>query len=237
MQDPLQAGNGILAKLSPNDLGLLRPDLAQTDLRLRQTLAMPDVAIEHVYFLSSGIASLVTSVKHVAPIEIGLVGREGMVNLPVVLGTDRAPERSYMQVAGAGHRIESGKLRAAMDQSTTLTRVLQQYVYAFMMQTGSTVLANGRGALSQRLARWLLMADDRIDGPDLPLTHEFLSVMLGVRRSGVTTALRELEQRGLIRRNRGNLSLLDREGLIVEADGYYGMAERELKRLFGLPLA
>lgn len=232
-KDPLLAGNGILAKLGPDDLDLLRPDLLRLDLPVRHRMATPDVVIEHAYFLSSGIASYVTHVKHDIPIEIGIVGREGFMSPPLVLGVDRSPEMTYMQAAGHGHRIGSGELRAAMDRSPSLTRILQLYVHVFMTQTASTVLANGRASLAQRLARWLLMADDRIDGSVLPLTHEFLSVMLGVRRSGVTTALRELEHRGLITRNRGNIVLVDREGVIEQADGYYGSAERELHRLFG----
>lgn len=224
--------NAILTYLSDADRSLLSPSLEPVDLPLRFWLAEPNRPIEAIYFLEAGIASFTTSVRHEAPIEVGIVGREGIVNLAVLLGIDRSPGETYMQVRGAGHRIGVDRLRAAIAQSPTLLPILLRFVHVFMVQTASTVLTNGRARIPERLARWLLMAGDRMDGPAVPLTHEFLATMLGVRRPGVTIAVREFERRGLIDGARGTITILDRNGLIGEANGYYGVAEAEFERLF-----
>ena len=224
--------NGVLAALAPGDLERLRPHLEPVELPLRMRLAAANRPIEHVYFPESGIASIVTGVGHDIPIEVGIIGREGFVNLPVVTGADRSPNEAFMQSPGQGHRIGAERLRAAMAARPGLTRVLLHFVHVFMMQTASTVLANGRASIPERLARWLLMAHDRVDGDTLHSTHQFLSIMLGVRRSSVSTALRDFEARKVISRRRGSVSISDRDGLVALARGYYGTAERELERLY-----
>lgn len=224
--------NTILATLSGDDLALVGTHLEPVDLPLRRQLARTNRPIDRVYFLESGIASVTTSVPHGPPIEVGIIGREGFVNTPVLMDTVRSPNETYMQVPGAGHAIERGALLAAMESSPTLFRGLLRFVQAFMVQTASTALANARASVSQRLARWLLMAHDRLDGDRIPLTHEFLATMLAVRRPGVTVALGDLERQGLVAGERGSLTLLDRAGLEAVADGYYGQAEAEMRRLF-----
>jgi CRP-like cAMP-binding protein len=224
--------NAILRNLSAADRDLLRPSLEPIDLPLRFRLADAGRRIEAVYFIEAGVASITTSVRHEAPIEIGMVGREGVVNLPALMGVDRSPSDSYMQIQGAGLRIGVEKLREAMAQSPTLMPILLRFVHVYMVQTASTVLANGRAHIPERLARWLLMAGDRVDGAGVALTHEFLATMLGVRRPGVTVALREFERRGLIDGARGIITILDRSALETEANGYYGIAEAEFARLF-----
>jgi CRP-like cAMP-binding protein len=126
-----------------------------------------------------------------------------------------------MQLAGSGQRISAAQLRKAIAASVPLHHVLLAFVHSFMTQTTQTVLANGRSKIEDRLARWLLMAQDRVDGNELPLTHEFLAVMLGVRRSGVTIALQELERKGLIAHRRSVITVVDREGLEHSANGTY----------------
>jgi CRP-like cAMP-binding protein len=121
--------------------------------------------------------------------------------------------------------------RAAMDNSDTLQPALLKFVQAFMVQTAYTATANGRATLTERLARWLVMAHDRVEGDDLPLTHDFLSLMLGVRRAGVTTTLHDLASKGLIGSKRGMITVVDREGLEEVAGGYYGVPEAEWQRL------
>jgi CRP-like cAMP-binding protein len=224
--------NAILTYLSDTDRSLLIPSLEPVDLPLRFSLAEANRPIEAVYFLETGIASITTSVRHAAPIEVGIVGREGFVNVAAVMGIERAPGETYMQVPGAGHRIGVEPLRAAMEQSPTLMPVLLRFVHVYMMQTASTVLANARARIPERLARWLLMAGDRTNGDAIPLTHEFLAIMLGVRRPGVTIAMQEFERRGLIDSARGTITILDRNGLLARANGYYGVAEAEFDRLF-----
>jgi CRP-like cAMP-binding protein len=225
--------NDLLNHLAPADLDLLRPHFERSELGVRRRLADAGRPIEHVYFLETGIASITTGIRHEPPIEVGIVGREGVVNVPVLLGTDRSPTDSFMQVGGTGLALSAARLRAAIDLSSGLNRALLRYAQAFMVQTAATVLANGRATVLERLARWLIMAQDRLDGDELPLTHEFLSMMLGVRRPGVTVALRELEGRALVRRGRVSIAVLDRDGLVEVANGYYGTPEAELRRLFG----
>ena len=129
-----------------------------------------------------------------------------------------------MQIAGNGHLMAAARLREAIAKSSALHQVLLRYVNLFMSQTTETALANGRGKIEERLARWLLLAHDRIDGDDLKLTHEFLSVMLGVRRSGITIALQELERKGLISHRRSAVTILDRKGLEQGTNGAYRAA-------------
>jgi CRP-like cAMP-binding protein len=224
--------NLILARLSPDQLGLLQPHLEAMDLPVRKQLENRNKTIEHVYFIEHGFASVVANGTGRA-IEVGLIGREGMTGLAVVMGTDRTPHDTFMQAAGDGQRISSAKLRSAMEQSPALHRSLLRYGHAFVVQTAQTALANGRSKIEERLARWLLMAHDRLDGNEVPLTHEFLSIMLGVRRPGVTIALHLLEKEDLIRARRGTVAILNRTGLRKISNGAYGAAEAEFQRLFG----
>jgi CRP-like cAMP-binding protein len=226
--------NAILSYLSGADRDLLRPTLEPIDLPVRFRLAEASRPIDAIYFLEAGVASITTSVRHEIPIEIGIIGREGVVNLPVLMGIDRSPSETYMQIHGAGFRMGIERLREAMAQSPTLTPILLMFVHVFMVQTASTVLANGRANIPERLARWLLMARDRVEGDGIALTHEFLATMLGVNRPGVTTALQEFERRGLIDGRRGVITILDRSALEKEANGYYGVAEAEFQRLFAV---
>ena len=156
--------------------------------------------------------------------------------MPILLGTDRTPHECFIQTPGAGLRIRADDLRQAMAASASLHQHLLRFVQAFMIQMGQAALANGCHILEQRLARWLLMCHDRVDGDDLATTHEFLSLMLGVRRAGVTEALQGLEDRGLISTKRGLVTVLDRAKLEGVADDSYGVPEAEYARLIGLPL-
>ena len=155
-----------------------------------------------------------------------LIGCEGFTGLPIVLGNDRSPYETFMQVAGDGMRISANKLREAIPQSRSLERALLGFAHSFMNQTANTALSNGTATLEERLARWLLMANDRLRGDEIPLTHEFLSLMLGVRRAGVTVGLHYLEQRGLINLARKQIIVTDREGLKAAANGTYHQPEK-----------
>jgi CRP-like cAMP-binding protein len=164
-------------------------------------------------------------------IEIGIIGREGMTGAPIVLGTDRAPFRCFIQMQGHGLRLATSRLQAALCASRSLDRALRLYSQAMAVQTAATAFANAEHTVEMRLARWLLMCHDRTDGDDLALTHEFLSMMLGVRRPGVTTAIHVLEGNSLIRASRGVISVRNRQGLEALADNAYGMPEAEYARL------
>ena len=147
-----------------------------------------------------------------------------MTGLAVVLGTIGPQHETFIQAAGTGLRISAANLREADERSITLHRAMLRYVNAFLQQTTTTALANGRSKIEERLARWLLMADDRVDGDELPLTHEFLGMMLGTHRPGVTIAVQALEKEGLIAARRSNITILDRRGLEKRSNGTYSRA-------------
>jgi CRP-like cAMP-binding protein len=222
--------NRLLNFLPAHDRKLLTPHLKAVDLKLRHTLEKANQPIEHVYFIEDGIASVVGDSKTFGQIEIGIIGKEGVTGLYMILGSDQSPYETFMQVAGAGLQIETDKLRAAMDKSRTLHQLLLGYAQVFMVQTSQTALCNASSLLTQRLARWLLMCEDRLNAKPMPLTHQFLAMMLGVQRSGVTIALGELENRQLIRSKRGQITIMDRPTLEKLTNGTYGLAEAEYKR-------
>jgi hypothetical protein len=156
-----------------------------------------------------------------------------MVGLGVVYGDDVSPYHTIMQIEGGGRRVEVAEVKRLIDRDPEARQILLRFARAFSIQVASTALANGRAKLDERLARWLLMVGDRA-GMSFPITHEFISIMLGVRRSGVTVALQLLEGDGLIRATRGSVTLLDREGLLKAANGAYGFAEAHYARLLGV---
>jgi CRP-like cAMP-binding protein len=225
--------NHLLASLTPADFALVELHLEAIDLPVRHVVEAANRPIKHVYFPTSGIVSVVATGPKDRKIEVGIIGCEGMSGISILLGDDRSPNETFVQVAGSGARIAADALRAALDTSTSLRHCFFQYAQAFTVQTAHTALANGRAKVEERLARWILMAHDRIEGDELLLTHEFLALMLGVRRAGVTTTLNLLESQNLIDAERGRIVLRDRRGLEALADGYYGVPEAEYLRLTG----
>ena len=153
--------NRILSRLSDDDAALLRPDLEPVELPLRHVLETPDKPIKHAYFIEYGLGSIVATNGN-KRLEVGLIGCEGMTGLPIVLGNDRSPNETFMQVAGNGQRIAADKLRTAISQSRSLERALLSFAHSFLNQTANTALSNGTATLEERLARWLLMANDRL---------------------------------------------------------------------------
>ena len=183
--------------------------------------------------MEDGLASVVAMGTDGERIEVGHIGREGMTGQSVVLGVDRSPEQTFIQVAGSALRMPVGSLRDAMKASPLLHGLLLRFVQTTIVQVAHSALANGRYTIQERLARWLLMCHDRLDGDYLLLTHEFLSLMLGVRRSGVTEALQVLEGVAVVKTARGRIMLLDRDRLEEIAGACYGVPEREYQRLIG----
>jgi CRP-like cAMP-binding protein len=225
--------NLLLRRMPADDLALLTPHLQRCDMPLRMMLSTPGVPIEAVYFLEQGIASVVARTTGGHQAEVGLIGLEGMTGSSLVMDDDREPHECYMQLEGGAVRIEAGPFKAALAASPTLRLYLLRFVNALNTQTGCTALVNARLKLEERLARWLLMCDDRVPGERLAITHEFLAIMLGVRRPGVTVALQLLEGRALIRSRRGEIVIRDRPGLVELANGSYGEPEAEYARLMG----
>jgi CRP-like cAMP-binding protein len=226
--------NRLLAVLSPADRELLAPSLEVIDLDARQVLEAPSDPVRHVYFVESGLISVVGTTEPDHRIEVGMVGYEGMTGLCIVLGDDRSANETVVQSSGSALRISTEALRELMKVSRSLTTTLLRYVNVFMVQGSQTALANGRGRLDERLARWLLMWHDRVLADELVITHEFLALLLGVRRQGVTVALHELEGKGLIRSTRSHVRVLDRDGLQKAANGFYGIPEAEYDRAIGV---
>ena len=232
MSAPQQSSvrNQLLAALPPEDFAAIQAHLEPVELELRRVLIEPNQPIEHVYFMEVGYTSIVTNTDG-SKIEIGIIGREGMVGIPVALGVRTTPFECFVQHAGKGLRMATHHLEEVIDERPSLHRRLLRYAQAINVQTSGTAFANAEHTVESRLARWLLMCHDRVDGDDILITHEFLSMMLGVRRAGVTTATHVLEGNGLIRAKRGVITILDREKLEGLADNAYGLPEAEYARL------
>lgn len=225
--------NRLLARLAPKDFEALRPHLSAVELPLRMMLEKSGRNIEQVFFPESGFASVVAIQRNKTQTEVGLIGSEGMTGLAVLLGNHQTPNTTYIQLAGAGQQMPSDALRAVMTKNPGVQKTLLKYVQAFLLQASHTAICNARNRLDERLARWILMAHDRADGSTITLTHEFLSLMLGVRRAGVTQALNALVARGLIKSARSQITVLDRGGLEASAADSYGVPEAEYRRLLG----
>jgi CRP-like cAMP-binding protein len=225
--------NQLLAALSPADLALVQPHLTLLAVAVRHEIERPNRRIDTVYFMDAGIASVVAVQADETKVEVGLIGPEGMTGTAVVLGGDQSPHATYIQVAGEAQWIKADQLRKAMKASDSLHTLLMKYVQVFMVQTTHTAIANARAQIDRRLARWLLMAHDRTDNKTLPLTHEFLALMLGVRRPGVTEALQSLKGQKLIETRRNQIVVLNRNGLEKAAGNSYGVPEKEYRRLIG----
>jgi CRP-like cAMP-binding protein len=219
-------GNQLLSVLHAEDFGALERHLEPVPLEMRDMLIEAHEPIQHVYFPQSGIASILANTSE-GRIEVGIIGREGMVGVPVVLGLDRSPHGFMVQAPGKALRIASAHLRAVNKERPAVHALLMRYVHTLMVQTAQTAFSNASFTIESRLARWILMTQDRVDGAELPLTHDFLAMMLGVRRPGVTVAVQILEGNGLIRATRGRTEVLDRKKLEELADHAYGLAESE----------
>ncbi|SFL32319.1 Crp/Fnr family transcriptional regulator [Methylobacterium pseudosasicola] len=236
--------NRLLRALAPEDFAALQPALRPDDMAIRQILIAPRTPIETVHFLEAGIVS-VTNDGARGRVEIGLIGREGLVGAaPILLGDDRTPYTHFVQAPGLMLSIEARVLLGVMEERPAVRLPLLRYIHTYFAQTAHTAFANARGNTAMRLARWLLMYQDRSDGDTVMVTHEFMSLMLGVERPGVTAALRMLERDGFVRKHRGLVEIVDREGLLDLAGDSYGMAEAEYDRLIdglgddgGIPVA
>lgn len=231
--DAATVRNGILSALPREDLARLRPRLQPVELRLDQTLYPADGAVGAALFLESGMVSMLASLGDGEQIEVGIVGNEGLAGLPLVLGDDRSLVEARVQLEGTALQIGAAAFRAAMEASAALRTLLLRYALAFHSQVTLTAACNARHPLEQRLARWLLTACDRAGGDEFPMTHEFVSTMLGVRRPGVSLAAGLLQKGGLIRYARGRMVVVDRPGLEAASCGCYRKARREFSRLLG----
>ena len=223
--------NHLLRGLPPEDYQWLLPRLRPERLRLKQVLIEPDTPIEAVHFVRTGVGSMLATEQEGGEIEVGTIGNEGLVGLPVVFGAESSAYRVLVQIAGDAWRLPADDFRQAMDERPAVRRRVLRYAHAFSDQMAQSVACNRLHTIEERCARWLLMTHDRVDGDTFELTHEFLAVMLGVRRAGVTVALGALQQAGLIRNVRGRIEVLDRAGLMAAACGCYAVTRASYRRL------
>ena len=207
--------NVILSSLPAEEMARLRPNLTRVRLPNGQVLHRPGERIEQLFFVEQGFVSMVTDADgEDNPVEVGLIGRESMVGLNVVLGPNaRSYNRAMVQHAGIAYSIPTATVLDGFDRTPELRRLMTQQLEVMLAQIAQTAACNGRHLLDQRLARWLLMAHDRIEGDELALTQSFLAIMLAVRRSGVTIAVQSLQASGLVKHSRGRILISDRPGL------------------------
>ncbi len=184
--------NTLLQALSAGDLARLQPHLEVVELTRGDVVAEPNKPIQHVVFPEDAIASVVASTPDGRRIQVGIIGRDGVTGTSILHGVDTTPHEIFTQIPGSALRMAVDDLRTAIRNSPSLHEHLLRYAGAFNVQVAYTALSHGSYTIEERLARWLLMCHDRLDGQELPLVHEFLSLMLGVRRSGVTIAVQTL---------------------------------------------
>jgi CRP-like cAMP-binding protein len=230
--------NRLLSLLSDDDYERLRPHLSPVAFGYKMSLYEASRPIVHVYFPVDGVASLVITTADGASAEVGTIGSEGIVGLPVCLGDVDAPSAVYVQVPGTALAMEAGRFRAELGRSPTLKLIMLRYAHAFFNQVAQSAACAHLHKVEQRCCRWLLMTRDRMPSGDFLLTHEFLGMMLGVRRTTVTDVMGSLQKAGLIRYRRGHVTILDHAALRQRACECYDISKLEFDRLLGdTPLA
>ena len=225
--------NRLLRALPLAEYARLLPRLTPVALGLKQVLIEPDAPIRDVYFPRSGVGSMIADGQAGGAVEVGTIGPEGFIGLPVLMGADRMPYRVFVQVAGDGWRLPADAFRRLVDERAPVRRLLLRFAQTFSDQVAQSVACNRLHAVDERCARWLLMTHDRVHGDAFELTHEFLSLMLGVRRAGVTVAMGALQGARIIRYVRGRVAVLDRPRLEAAACGCYHITRAASDRLLG----
>ncbi len=223
--------NRLLASLTPPDIARIAPHLSPVTLAVNQTLHDAGAKVETIYFIEDGICSIVATMESGSTIEVGIIGRDGFVGTAAVLDTGRATNRAYMQIPGHGYSIKTKILREQCAESPELLSWLLKGVQALLVQTSQTAACNRVHELDERLSRWLLMCHDRMQADFLPITHEFLGMMLGTRRTSVTVAAGMLQKAGLIAYTRGHVTIENRNGLKDAACECYQVVHNEYLRL------
>ncbi|MFT8246584.1 Crp/Fnr family transcriptional regulator [Roseomonas sp. BN140053] len=225
--------NRLLAALPADSLAQLWPQFTSVDLTFRQVLHLPEKPITTVYFPETAWVSMIATLEDGDGAEVGVVGHEGVVGLPVILGSDHDDLEAMVQCPGTALSIDTPAMQQAMDADPVLRNLLLRYALVHHGQVARTAACNGRHYTEQRLARWLLMAHDRSQGDDFPMTHELLALMLGLRRAGVTVAAGTLQKAGLIRYERGRITITDRPGLENVTCECYGVVRRAQDKFLG----
>jgi CRP-like cAMP-binding protein len=227
--DPLQ--NQLLAALSADALTRLEPNLTPVQLDLGQVIYEPDEALQHVYFPTTVIVSLLYTMENGTSAEMGVVGCDGVVGIAVFMGGDTTPNRAVVQSAGDAFRLELRFFREEFRRVGELHRALLLYTQALLTQMSQTAVCNRLHSVEQQLCRWLLLSHDRLQSDELVMTQELIANMLGVRREGVSVAAHRLQEAGLIRYRRGHITIVDRPGLERAVCECYQVVKTECDRL------
>ena len=222
--------NRLLSGLPAEEFKRIRPHVERVQLEQRDLVFDPEVPITHVYFPETAIISLVSKMKSGGVVEVGTAGCEGMAGLPVFLAGDTSSIQAFAQIPGMAVRMKTEAFVRLAGPPGAFHRMLLRYTQAFLTQVAQTAACNGAHLVEERCARWLLMTHDRA-GDDFPLTHEFLAFMLGVRRAGVTVAMRALQDRHLVQYSRGKVRIIDREGLEAMSCECYQVVRAHFERL------
>ena len=223
--------NVLLSALDAREYSLLLEDSEGVELALRTVLYDANAPITDVFFLERGVASIIAPVGEGASIEVGTVGNEGFVGLPLLFGVDREPAKAIVQVADGGIRVTAAAFQNAIAASGALRGLFLRYAQCYMSQVSQSSACNRAHSIEERCARWLLMTHDRVGADEFPLTHEFLSYMLGIRRAGVTVAAGMLQKAGLIEYKHGHVKVIDRAGLEAASCACYGIIRETYDRL------
>lgn len=230
--DDAPSRNRILAALPASEFDRVVSDLEPFTLTIRTVLHEANAPITHVYFPTSGCISMVNAMED-GSVEVGTIGYEGWAGLPLLLGDDRMPTRSFVQLAGESFRMSSSAFEKSIAKNPTFARLLHRHSLALFNQAAQSVACNRLHTLESRCARWLLMTHDRMRKESFTLTHEFLSYMLGVHRPAVTVAAGTLQRAGLIRYTRGKVAVIDRAGLEAASCECYEVTRKNYERLIG----
>ncbi|HLX13667.1 MAG TPA: Crp/Fnr family transcriptional regulator [Bradyrhizobium sp.] len=228
--------NRILQLLNPADFDRLRSHLEAVQFEYRQSLYDANRDITFVYFPIEGVASLVITLENGSGVEVGTIGNEGVVGLPILLFDRLAPTNAYIQVPGTGLRLRADVLRKELEINSRMRTVMLHYAHALFNQVAQSAACAHLHSVEQRCCRWLLMTHDRVQSDQFLLTQEFLGMMLGVRRTSVTEVANKLKRRKLIEYVRGRVTILDRSGLQELACECYSVSKQEFDRLLGYPL-
>lgn len=234
-RSPNGTRNRLLASLPAEEYARLAPALERVELTLKQVAFDVDRPIEHVYFPEAAVVSVLGVMADGSAIETATIGREGMVGLPVFLGTGQTSAQAFTQIPGPALRMTAEAFRAAVVASPAFTRVLLRYTQALFTLVAQSSACNRMHAMTERCARWLLHCHDRMERDEFPLTHQFLSQMLGVRRATVTEAMSALQARGAVAYVMGVVEVRDRVVLESAACECYAIIAREFDRLLGGP--